>query len=99
MLLLGVLPLVLLSPLDSLQLLGLDLAGLLDNLGDMSVSLDATDLRHMCISLCQGFAVLQCLSLLRGLDTTSFRGIGAPQSDVAVVGARENVFRVWGPFA
>lgn len=40
-LLLGVLPLVLFTPLDGLQLLALDLSSLLDHLGYVSVTLDA----------------------------------------------------------
>lgn len=40
---LGVLPLVLFTPLDGLQLLALDLSSLLDHLGYVSVTLDALD--------------------------------------------------------
>lgn len=40
-LLLGVLPLVLFTPLDGLQLLALDLSSLLNHLGYVSVALDA----------------------------------------------------------
>lgn len=43
-LLLAVLPLVLFTPLDGLQLLALDFPGLLDHLGYVSVTLDALDL-------------------------------------------------------
>lgn len=50
-LLLGVFPLILLTPLDSLELLGLDLASLLDNLGSVSVSLDPPDLGHVSIAV------------------------------------------------
>ena len=64
-LLLSMLPFILLSPLNSLQFLRLDLASLLDNLRNMSVTLDTADLRHMSVSLCQGFAVFESLALFR----------------------------------
>jgi len=56
-LLLGMLPLVLLPPLDCLELFLFDLAGLLHNLGDMSVSPDASDL-----GLCYSLVSILCIA-------------------------------------
>lgn len=77
-LLLGVLPLVLLFPLDRGELLVLDLLRLLHHLGDVPVALDPPDLGHVPVALGQGLVVLEGLALPGGLDTLSLRGVCAP---------------------
>lgn len=91
-------PLILLFPLDTLEFLALDLAGLLDNCRNMSVSGDASNLRHMGESFGQSLVILESLSLSGGLDALAFGGVCTPDADVAVVRAGENVFCVRGPF-
>lgn len=86
-LLLGVLPFVLLSFLNRLDLLTFDLPCFLHNLRDMSVAFDAFNFRHVCVALSERFVVLKGLTLLGGFYTFAFRGLRAPETDVAVVGA------------
>ena len=83
-LLVRVLPLVLFPPLDGGQLLALDLASLLDHLGLMPVPADAPDLGHVRVPLHQRAVVLERLPLLGRLDPAPFRGVGAPEADVAL---------------
>ena len=66
-----VFPLVLLLPLDSAQLIALDLGGLLDDLGDVSVAADALDLGHVLVSLREGLVVFERCSLSCGFDATA----------------------------
>lgn len=49
----------------------------------------------MSVALLQGIGILQGLSLLSGLDTSARRGVCAPEADIAVVGAGEDVVVVW----
>jgi len=83
-LLVRVLPLVLVAPLDGRQLLALDLARLLDDLGQVPVAPDALDLGHVRVPLHQGVVVLERLPLLGRLDPAPLRRVGAPQPDVAL---------------
>ena len=107
------LALVLLAPLDGRQLVALDLARLLDNLGHVAVAPYAFDLGEVRVTLCERLVVLESLSLPRRLDGASLRGVGAPEADVAldwvsggskgrikgsyVVAPAEQVFGVHGP--
>lgn len=92
------LPLVLLAALDGLELLVLDLAGLLDDLWRVTVALDAGNLGHMAVAAYEGVVVLEGLAVASRLDALSLGGICAPEADVAVVGAGEEVLCVGGPF-
>ena len=93
------LALVLLPALDRLDLLALDLAGLLDLLRHVSVPADATDLGHVLVALLEGLVVFLLLALRGGFDARSGRGVGAPETHVAVVGAGEHVVVVGRPGA
>ena len=53
------------SAFDGRKLIALDLAGLLDHLGQVSVTLDSPDLRHVCVALYQRLVVLHRLPLSR----------------------------------
>lgn len=97
-LLLGMPTFVLLTPLDTLELLTLDLGSLLHNLGYVAMPLDAADLGHVPVALRQGLVVLEGLAVAGGLDAFSLRGIRPPDSDVAVVGPRQDILGVGGPF-
>lgn len=57
------LSLILLLPLDRLEFLALDLAGLLHLLGQMSMSFDTFNLRHVLIPFLQRLVVLELLAL------------------------------------
>lgn len=92
-----VLPFVLLSPLDRRQFLSLDLAGLLDDLGNMTMSLDASNLGHVAVPLDQRFVVFEGLTLLGRFDAASLGRIGSPETNVAVVGSAQEVFGIGGP--
>lgn len=92
------LPLVLLAALDGLELLVLDLAGLLDDLWRVSVALDAGNLGHVAVAADEGVIVLEGLAVAGGFDSLSLGGVCAPEADVAVVGAGEEVLCVGGPF-
>lgn len=56
----------------------------------MSVALDASDLGHVAVSLFDGFVVFELLALSGGFDAFAFGGVGAPEADVAIVGAGED---------
>ena len=60
------------------------------------MSRNPSNLRHMAISRLQRIVVLQFLPLSRALDPASFVRLCAPQSNVAVVAAAEDVLRVGG---
>ena len=92
-----VLPFVLLSPLDRRQFLSLDLAGLLDDLGKMTMSLDAPNLGHVAVPLDQRFVVFEGLTLLGGFDAASLGRIGSPETNVTVIGSAQEVFGIGGP--
>lgn len=78
--------LILLTSLDTLDLLSLDLTRLLEHLGHVAVTVDAADLGHVLVPLDQGVVVLEGLSLSGRLDTLSARGVGTPEANVAVIG-------------
>lgn len=61
--LLGMPALVLFSSLDRFEFLALDLIGLLHGLGNMSMSCDPPDLRHVLVSLFESLIILQLLPL------------------------------------
>lgn len=65
----------------------------------MTMSLDPPNLRHMLIPLLNRLIILELLALTRGLDALALRSVGAPEADVAVVGAGEEVVGVGGPAA
>lgn len=83
-LLVRVLPLVLFSPLDGRQLLALDLARLLDHLGQVPVAADAADLGQVRVPVHQRAVVFERLPLLGRLDTASFGRVRAPQPDITL---------------
>lgn len=90
-------PLVLLPALDSPDLFAFDLCGLLDLLGQAPVLVDAADLGHVLVALHQRPVVFELLALAGGFDALALRGAGAPEADVAVVAAAEDVVVVRGP--
>lgn len=96
--LLAMLPDVLLSSLESGQFFSLDLASLLNGLRQMSVTSYTSDLRHVRVSLDQSLVVFKLLSLAGALDRAPVRGIGTPDSDVAVVRTGEDVLVIRRPF-
>jgi hypothetical protein len=97
--LLRMLPLVLGSPPQRLDLLPFDLCRLLDVLRQVSVPSDAPDLWHMLVAFLKGSVVFELLALAGGFYATiAGGGVGAPEADVAVVGAGEEVGRVGGEF-
>lgn len=63
-LLLRMLPLILLFPLNRLQLFTLDLPSLLHNLWNMPVALDTFDFGHVGIAFGERFVVFERLALL-----------------------------------
>lgn len=86
--------LILHPPLHRLQFLALDLPGLLDLFRHPPVPGYPAYLRHMLIPLLQRVVVLQLLPLSRALDARAGVRLGAPQTHIAVVAAREDVVRV-----
>jgi hypothetical protein len=93
----AVLPLILLSAPDSLEFFALDLTRLLDLLGQMPVSVYPLDFRHVLVSLDKRCIVFQLLALSSALDTLTFGGASAPESNIAVVAAGEDVIVIGGP--
>lgn len=83
----GVLAFILLLSLDALELVLLNLRRLLDHGGNVAMASDAANLGHVAVALDQGVVVLESLALAGGFDALALRGVGAPQPDVAVVGA------------
>jgi len=63
----------------------------------MPMSRNALDLWHMLVPLAQSGIIFQLLPLSRRLDARSLRRARAPESNVAIVGAGENVGVVRGP--
>jgi hypothetical protein len=81
-------PLILCPPLQRFDLLCFDLRCLLDVLGDVSVSPDASDLGHVFVALFEGGVVFKVLALASGFyAAVAGGGMGTPEADVAVVGA------------
>ena len=76
---------VLFSALNGGQLLCLDCAGFLDDLGELPMPLDALELGHVLVPLAQHIIVFPLLTLPCSEDSAAVAGIGAPQTDVAVV--------------
>lgn len=95
-LLLGVLAHVLLASLDRHQLLPLDLARLLDRLRHVTLASDSADFRHVRVSLDQGLVVLELGPLTSALYTAAVGCVCAPKSDVAIVGAGQDVLVIGG---
>lgn len=60
--------------------------------------IDALDLRHVFIPLAERVVVFPVLALARAEDPGAVGGGGAPETEVAVVGAGEEVFCVGGEF-
>lgn len=90
-------PLILVPPLDALDLIALDLTGLLQHLRNVTMTLDAANLGHVLEALDEGLVVLEGLSVPGRLDALALRGVGAPEADVAVVGAGEDVLGIGRP--
>ena len=88
------LPLVFPTPLDSSKLFTLDLSRLLDLLWHVSVALDSSDLGHVRIPRFERLVILKCLAVARRFDVISMRGVGAPEPDISIVRAGQDVFRV-----
>lgn len=89
-------PFILPLALNRRHLLVLDRARLLHLLRHMAMSPDAANLRHVRIPVHELGVVFQFLALAGGFDAPACRGVGAPEADVAVVGAREEVVVVRG---
>ena len=62
----------------------------------MPMSPDPSYLRHMRIPFHQLTIIFQFLALAVGFDAAAGRSVGAPKTDVAVVGAGEDIFVVGG---
>jgi hypothetical protein len=73
--LLAVLSNIVLSPLNTRELVLLDLTRLLDGLGHMTMALDPSDLWHVSISANKRLIILQLLPLARTLNAATRRGI------------------------
>lgn len=97
--LLSVSPNVILTPLDGSQFFPLDLRRLLNGLRHMTLALDSPDLRHMRVSVDQGLVVLQLRALASTLDPAAIRSISTPETNIAIVRAREDVFVIGGEFS
>ena len=87
---------VLLASLDGSKLFSLDLTSLLNRLGQVTLSLDATNFRHMRVSLNESLVVLQLGSLTCALDSTAVRGLSTPETNIAIVRSRQDILAVWG---
>lgn len=90
------LPLVLPPSLDRTELLLLDLPRLHHLLRHAAMARNAADLRHVLVPCLQRLVVLEFLSLAGTLDAASLVGLRAPEANVAVVAAAEDVLRVRG---
>ena len=62
------------------------------------MSFNPSDLRHMRISIHKFGVIFQFLALSERFDTAAGRSVGAPQPDVAIVGAGEYVFVIRGEY-
>lgn len=62
----------------------------------MPVPPDAADLGHVAVAVDERGVVLELLALPEGVDAGARGSAGAPEADVAVVGAREQVLAVRG---
>lgn len=92
--LLSVLPNIVFTSLNRRQFISLDLSSLLNSLRHMALAFDSPDLGHVRVSVDQGLVVLQLRALTSALDSAAVGSVGTPKSDVAIVGAGEDVLVV-----
>lgn len=83
--LLGVLPDILLTPLNGIQFFSLNLTGLLNRLRHMALTPYPSDLRHMRVSLDQRLVIFQFRSLAGTLHSTAIGCVAAPEPDIAII--------------
>lgn len=85
---LGVFPNILGSPFDSRKLLFLDLSRLLNGFRHMTVIFDSPNLWHVRVSADKRLIVFEFLTLSGAFNASSGRCIGAPYTDISIVGSR-----------
>ena len=85
---------ILFASLDGRKLLTLDLTSLLNRLGKVTLAFDAANLGHVRVSLDESLVVLQFGSLACALDSTAVRGLGTPETNIAIVRSRQNILAI-----